>query len=92
MSTAAMTRDHRIALRVTARQKATIEQAASVAGGSLTDFAVHAMLDRAQEVLADKPFFDVDPATWDEFIRLLDAPVTPVPAMTDLLTRHTILD
>jgi len=85
-------RDQRLAIRLTAWQKSTIERAASIAGGSVTDFAVHAMVDRAQEVLADQPVFEVDRQTWEEFNRLLDAPATPVPGMTDLLARPTVFD
>jgi len=85
-------RDQRLAVRLTAWQKDTIERAALIAGGSVTDFAVHAMIDRAQEVLADQPIFEVDRQAWAEFNRLLDAPATPVPGMTDLLTRPTVFD
>jgi len=83
------TRDHRLAVRLTAWQKGTIERAASISGGSVTDFAVHAMIDRAQEVLSDQPVFEVDRKAWEEFNRLLDESPTPVPEMTDLLTRPT---
>ena len=58
----------------------------------MTDFAVHAMIDRAQEVLADQPVFEVDKQAWDEFIRVLEEPPTPVPEMVDLLSRPTVFD
>ena len=92
MSITTPTRNHRLAVRLTEWQKGTIERAASVAGGSVTDFAVHAMIDRAQEVLADQPVFEVDKQAWDEFIRVLDEPPTPVPEMVDLLARPTVFD
>ena len=92
MSTVTATRDQRLAVRLTGWQKETIERAASVVGGSVTDFAVHAMIDRAQAVLATQPVFEVNQADWDKFMRLLEAPATPVPGMVDLLGKPTVFD
>jgi len=92
MSTDVKTRDHRLAVRVTAWQKNVIERAAAVQGGTVTDFVVHAMVDRAEEILADRPAFEVDQDAWDEFNRLLCEPGAQDPRMTDLLARPTVLD
>ena len=92
MSMTTPTRDRRLAVRLTSWQKDTIDRAASVVGGSVTDFAVHAMIDRAQDILADQPVFEVDQETWAEFNRLLDKPPTPIPEMTALLTQPTVFD
>ena len=90
MGSVSSVRDHRLAVRMTAHQKDTIERAAAVTGGSVTDFAIHAMVDRAQEVLSDRPVFEVDRQAWDEFNRILAQPPVPVPGMVDLLTQPTI--
>jgi len=91
MTTDVASRDHRLAIRLTAWQKNVIERAAAVQGGTVTDFAVHAMVDRAEAVLADRPAFDVNQEAWDEFNRLL-SDVAPDPRMVDLLTRPSVLD
>jgi uncharacterized protein (DUF1778 family) len=92
MGTAVMTKSQRLAVRLTGWQKTTIERAAAVTGGSITDFAVQALVDRAQEILADRPAFEVGPEAWAEFNRLLDEPATPIPGMVDLLARPTVFD
>ncbi|MDR1265860.1 MAG: DUF1778 domain-containing protein [Propionibacteriaceae bacterium] len=92
MTISPSTRDQRLAIRVTTWQKAVIERAAAVRGGTVTDFAVRALLDRAEDVLADRPLFEVDQASWDEFNRLLDEPPAPDPRLVDLLSRPTVLD
>ncbi|MDR0960244.1 MAG: DUF1778 domain-containing protein [Propionibacteriaceae bacterium] len=92
MSTIATTRDHRLAVRLTAWQKNTIERAATLEGGTITDFVVHATLDHAHDVLAEQPVYYVDQAAWDEFNRILDEPPLPVPAIADLLARPTVFD
>jgi uncharacterized protein (DUF1778 family) len=92
MTISTSTRDQRLAVRVTTWQKDVIERAAAVRGGTVTDFAVHALLERAEEVLADRPAFAVDQASWDEFNRLLSEPPAPDPRLVDLLSRPTVLD
>ncbi len=92
MKTAHPVRDQRIALRLTAWQKQTIERAAALQGGSVTDFAIQAMIDRAQEMLADQPVFDVPREAWEEFNHVLDAPGPPLPGMVDLITSPTVFD
>ena len=92
MTMTAIGRDERLAVRLTAWQKHTIERAASVCGGSVTDFTVRTLVDRAQEVLADQPVFEVNQTAWDEFNRALMASPTGVPGMHDLLTSPTVFD
>jgi uncharacterized protein (DUF1778 family) len=92
MTTISPARDQRVAIRLTTQQKNLIEKATSITGGSVTDFAIHAMIDKAQDLLSDQPMFLVDQAAWDEFNRLLDAPPKPVPGMVDLLTTATVAD
>ena len=92
MTRAAYARDERLAVRLTAWQKRIIERAALVSGGSVTDFTVRAMVDKAQEVLADQPVFEVDQTAWDEFNRILAQPAAPAPGMQDLLGAPTVFD
>lgn len=83
-------KDERLALRLTARQKQTIEEAAGVLGRNVTQFSVEALTERAEEVLSDRPVFDVSYEKWDAFRVQFDQPVEPPSALIDLLRRPSI--
>ena len=51
-----------------------------------------ALMGRCQEVLSDRPVFEVTQKAWDEFSRLLDELAAPSPGMVDLLSTPTVLD
>jgi uncharacterized protein (DUF1778 family) len=82
----------RLAVRVTPRQKDTIERAAALLGRNVTDFSVQALTERAEEVLTDRRLFSVPESTWDAFVAQLDAPVQSVPEVVALLRRPTVFD
>lgn len=83
-------RSERIALRVTPRQKQTIEAAAAMFGRSVTDFAVQAAVAKADEALADQRVFSVSDEKWDEFQRLLDEPLTPNAGVAELFSKRSV--
>ena len=85
-----MTKDERLALRLTGNQKATITAAADSLGRSVTDFTVQTTLERAVEVLADQRVFHVPPDRLGEFERLMDAPVEPNPGLADLFATPSV--
>jgi uncharacterized protein (DUF1778 family) len=82
----------RLAVRVTARQKDTIERAAALLGRNVTDFSVQALTERAEEVLTDRRLFSVPANAWEAFVAQLDTPVRPVPEVGALLRRPTVFD
>ena len=82
----------RLAVRVTARQKDTIERAAALLGRNVTDFSVQALTERAEEVLTDRRLFSVPEEAWGAFVAQLDAPVQSVPEVVALLRRPTVFD
>jgi len=84
------TKGERIALRVTPRQKETIEAAAAALGRSVTDFVVQVAVEKADEALADRQTFHVPDHQWAEFERLLDAPVRPNEGLTDLFAKPSV--
>ena len=86
------TKDERLAVRVTARQKETIERAAAVLGRNVTEFTVQALTERAEEVLTDRHTFGVSQEAWDEFIARLDSPARPVAELVALLRRPSVFD
>ena len=84
------TKDERLALRVTAAQKAIIERASSVMGRTVTDFSVSALVERAEDVLADQRVFHVPADRWAEIEALMDAPVVPNPGLVDLFSKPSV--
>lgn len=67
-------RDAAINLRALPEQRDLIDQAAGLLGKNRSDFMLEAACERAQSVLLDQVFFSLEPARFEEFARLLDAP------------------
>lgn len=86
------TKDERLAVRVTARQKQTIESAAAVLGRNVTEFSVQALTERAEEVLTDRHTFGVSQEAWEEFTARLDSPARSVEDLVALLRRPSVFD
>ncbi|MDR2564964.1 MAG: DUF1778 domain-containing protein [Bifidobacteriaceae bacterium] len=87
-----VTKDQRLALRLTGREKSTIERAALVSGDTLTEFSVAAITDRAEEVLSNQPRFEVGADAWAEFTAALEAPPAPVPELAELFARPSLFE
>lgn len=85
-------KEQRLAVRVTARQKQTIERAAAVLGRNVTEFSVQALTERAEKVLTDLRLFAVSQEAWDEFMARLDEPARPLAELVALLQRPSVFD
>ena len=85
-------KEERLAVRMTAGQKRTIERAAEVLGRNVSEFSVEVLTERAGEVLADRRLFGVDQATWEAFLAELDAPARPLKELVELLRRPTVFE
>lgn len=85
-------KEERLAVRMTAVQKRTIERAAEVLGRNVSEFSVEVLTERAGEVLADRRLYGVDQTTWDAFVAQLDAPARPVTELVELLRRPTVFE
>ena len=83
-------KDERAAVRMSARQRHTIDSAANISGQSLTDFMVQASMERALDVLADQRVFHVPADRWDELMDMAVAPVEPNPGLVDLFSRPPV--
>jgi len=70
-------RDAAINLRVRPAQRDLIDQAAQLLGKNRSDFMLEAACDKARSVLLDQVFFSLDGERFNDFVQLLDAPVTP---------------
>jgi uncharacterized protein (DUF1778 family) len=88
----AVTKDSRIAVRLSSEQGALIRHAAEVEGTSITDFTVAATVTHARDVLTDRRVFPVDDAAWTEFLAILDRPVSHKPRLKKLFAEASVFD
>lgn len=70
-------RDAAINLRALPQQRDLIDQAAQLLGKNRSDFMLEAACDRAQSVLLDQVFFNLDEERLQQFHAMLDAPSQP---------------
>jgi uncharacterized protein (DUF1778 family) len=82
-----LTRDTAINLRARATDRDLIDRAAHAQGKTRSEFMLEAARERAQQVLVDQTFFQLDPKRFKRFVRLLDAPVARAKELVDLLQR-----
>ena len=88
MASAIATRATTIHLRAPSAQRALIDQAATLAGKSRTDFMLEAACEKAQQMLLDRTVFALDAAGFQRFTELLDAPLDNREALARLLNRR----
>lgn len=70
-------RDAAINLRALPEQRDLIDRAAQVLGKNRSDFMLEAACDKAQAVLLDQVYFNLDADKFQQFLDLLDAPPRP---------------
>ena len=78
-------RDAAINLRAHSQQRDLIDQAATLLNKNRSDFMLEAACDKAQSVLLDQVFFNLDSAKYKEFTVLLDAPLEPNEGLARLM-------
>ncbi len=78
-------RDAPINLRALPQQRDLIDQAAQLLGKNRSDFMLEAACDKAQSVLLDQVFFNLDQTKLQQFQAMLDAPPEPNPGLERLL-------
>lgn len=79
--------DTRLQMRLTAAQKALLEQAARTRGLSLTDFVLSTALPEAERTIADRTFFVLDEEAWRTFTGRLEEPARDHPRLRAQLER-----
>ena len=67
-------RNAAINLRAHTAQRELIDQAASLLGKNRSDFMLEAACEKAQGVMLDQVFFQLDTKKFQQFCRVLDAP------------------
>lgn len=68
-------RESPINLRALPEQRDLIDQAAKLLNKNRSDFMLEAACDRAQAVLLDQVFFNLDADKFAQFTAMLDAPI-----------------
>lgn len=86
------TRDERLQLRLTQKQKAIINQASQIRQMSMTSFILDQSYQAALDVVANQRLFSLSDQAWDQFCTALDAPPTELPRLKSLLSEPGIFD
>jgi len=79
------TRSEKLDLRLTRDAKRALQAAAAVVHRSVSEFVLESALARADEALADRRTFGLNPTQWKAFMAALDAPPRHLPRMERLL-------
>jgi uncharacterized protein (DUF1778 family) len=85
-------RSEKLDLRLTPLAKQKLKSAAAAANRSVSDFVLESALARADETLADRQRFVLDPEQWTAFMAVLDAPPRRHVRMERLLNEPSIFD
>lgn len=81
-----------INLRVEARTRQMIDEAAAILGKTRTEFMVDSARSHAADVLLDQRLFALEDARYDAFVHALDNPPAPGPKLRALLRRTPAWD
>ena len=74
-----------INLRFLPQQRKLIDHAAQLLGKNRSDFMLEAACDKAQSVLLDQVFFNLNDQQFRQFTAWLDSPLEPNPGLERLL-------
>ncbi|MCL2656472.1 MAG: DUF1778 domain-containing protein [Betaproteobacteria bacterium] len=78
-------RDASINLRALPEQRDLIDHAANLLGKNRSDFMLEAACERAQTIVLDQVFFNLDEKKFQQFTALLDAPQGVNPGLERLM-------
>ena len=78
-------RDAAINLRALPEPRDLIDHAASLLGKNRSDFMLEAACNRAQAVVLDQVFFNLDADKFKQFTAMLDTPPSPNPGLERLM-------
>ena len=77
-------------IRIKAQQRRLIEEAASAAEKTVSDFVREAVIREARNTLLDQTAINFTDVAWDEFTTALDADPRDNPRLRDLMSRKPI--
>lgn len=92
MSLRQSTRSAKLDLRLTPDAKETLKEAAAIAHRSISEFVLESALAKANETLAERRTFVLEPERWKAFLAALDAPPCNLPRMARLLKEPGFFD
>jgi uncharacterized protein (DUF1778 family) len=87
MPRAAKKKDHPLSMRLPEADIAVIDRAARLRGRSRTDFVREAAVQAAEDVLLERSLVRMSSSGFNDFVKALSGPATPVPEIVDLLRR-----
>lgn len=76
-----------INLRIEAKTRELIDEAAALLGKTRTEFMIDSARTQAIDVLLDQRLFTLDPERYEAFVQVLDNPPAPGPKLKALLKR-----
>lgn len=76
-----------INLRIEARTRQLIDDAAAVLGKTRTEFMIESARDRAIDALLDQRLFVFPPDQFDAFVEMIENPPEPGPKLRKLMQR-----
>jgi uncharacterized protein (DUF1778 family) len=85
-------RTEKLDLRLSKAAKQTLQAAATAARKSVSEFVLETALSEAEERLADRRIFTLDPVRWDAFVAALDAPPRRHPRLERLFREPSVFD
>ncbi|MBK6999838.1 MAG: DUF1778 domain-containing protein [Rhodoferax sp.] len=91
MSAVAASKSERIDVRVTQPVKQLLQDAARAAHKNVSEFLLDAGILAANQMLADRLRFELDPQQWEAFQAALDQPVTLKPNLKKLIDEPGLL-
>jgi uncharacterized protein (DUF1778 family) len=86
------TRNERLSLRATKKQARLIRLGAKESRSNVSNFILESACLRAEQTLASKQHFELDPAAWAEFMAALDRPIQQKPNLRKLLSEPSVLE
>lgn len=92
MSVARPRSTEKLDLRLTPAAKQTLQAAATAARKTVSEFVLESALSEAEERLADRRSFVLDPDKWDAFVKALDAPPQRRPRLERLFREPSVFD
>jgi uncharacterized protein (DUF1778 family) len=79
-------------LRVARGDDVVVRRAANESDRELSEFVRSAAVLEAERVLADRASFELDPARWDHFAKMLDRPPRIPPGLEELFSRPSVFE
>lgn len=80
-------KDHPLSMRLPEADVALIDRAAAIRGRSRTEFVRDAAVRAAEEVVLEGGLIRLSGMGFEDFMRIISGPPTPVPALVEIMKR-----